>query len=206
MNSELGTSIGPMTKLFVCYDAVTALMERFCQNAFAPREAMAAGSRTCHLRVQPGRRPIAPSRPWGSARPLNCLRQLPGSLHRGQWDDGSLRMHWRCRRSAFAPHCGLRTAFLPCATNTLLNSCQGRRFAQAALKLCGSLEQRRDLGTCPTFTSLNAELVACHTSSQRTSRQHERDHPHTAGRNGDHHWRCLAWSRPLVLMAVPTKS
>ena len=89
-----GTSIGPTTKLFVCYHAVTALMERFCQNAFAPREAMAAGSRACHLRVQLGRRPIARSRPWGSTRPLNCLRQLPGSLHRGQWDGGSLRMHW----------------------------------------------------------------------------------------------------------------
>ena len=110
MSSELGTSIGPTTKSFVCYHAVTALMERFCQNAFAPREAMAAGSKACHLRVQLGRRPIAPSRPWGSTRPLNCLRQLPGSLHQRQWDGGSLRMHWRCRRSEFAPHCGLRTA------------------------------------------------------------------------------------------------
>src|SRR5215467_12864823 len=27
------TSIGQMTKLFVCYHAVTALTERFCQNA-----------------------------------------------------------------------------------------------------------------------------------------------------------------------------
>jgi hypothetical protein len=50
-----------MTKLFVCYHAVTALTERFCQNAFAPREAMAAGSRACHLRVQLDRRPIAPA-------------------------------------------------------------------------------------------------------------------------------------------------
>ena len=39
-----------MTKLFVCYHAVTALTERFCQNAFAPREAMAAKSRACQLR------------------------------------------------------------------------------------------------------------------------------------------------------------
>jgi hypothetical protein len=58
---------------------------------------------------------------------------------------------------------------------------QRRRFAQAALELCGSLEQRRDLGTCPTFIPLNAELVACctsrqRTSRQRTSRQRERDY------------------------------
>src|SRR5215469_787980 len=63
--------------------------------------------------------------------------------------------------------------FLPCATNTLVNTRQGRRFAQAALKLCGSLEQRRDLGACPTFISLNVELVACRTSTKRT-KQHER--------------------------------
>jgi hypothetical protein len=46
------------------------------------------------------------------------------------------------------------------ATHTLINTRQGRCFAQAAVKLCGLLEQRRDLGTCPTLTSLNAELVA----------------------------------------------
>jgi hypothetical protein len=63
--------------------------------------------------------------------------------------------------------------FLPCATNTLVKVRQGRRFAQAALKLCGSLEQRRDLGTYPTFMSLNVELVACRTSTTLT-RQHER--------------------------------
>ena len=33
MSSELGTSIGPMIKLFVSYDAVTAATERFCKNA-----------------------------------------------------------------------------------------------------------------------------------------------------------------------------
>ena len=29
-----------MTKLFLCYQVVTALMERLCQNAFAVRKAM----------------------------------------------------------------------------------------------------------------------------------------------------------------------
>jgi hypothetical protein len=46
------------------------------------------------------------------------------------------------------------------------------RSAQAALKLCGSLEQRRGLGTCPTFIPLNAEPVACRTSRPRKSTQH----------------------------------
>jgi hypothetical protein len=50
------------------------------------------------------------------------------------------------------------------ATHTLINTRQGRCFAQAAVKLCGLLEQRRDLGTCPTLTSLNAALVACRAS------------------------------------------
>ena len=65
--------------------------------------------------------------------------------------------------------------FLPCATNTLVNTRLGRPFAQAARSLCDSLEQRRDLGTCPTFISLTAELVACRTSRQRRSRQYGRD-------------------------------
>ena len=163
-----------MTKLFICYHAVTALTERFCQNAFAPREAMATGSGTCHFRIQLGRRPITSSRHWGSAHPLELPRQLPGSLHRGQWDGGNLRMHWRRRCSPFA--CGFKDRYVPCATNILLNTCQGRRFAQAVLKPCGSLEQRRDLGTRPTLISLNVRLAACLASSQRTSRQHERDH------------------------------
>src|SRR6516162_2874342 len=76
--------------LFVCYDAVTALRERFCQNAFA-RRGDGSRSGACHLGVQLG----------GSARLLHCPRQLPASLDRGQWDGGSLRMHWRCRVSAF---------------------------------------------------------------------------------------------------------
>ena len=64
--------------------------------------------------------------------------------------------------------------FLPCTTNTLVNSRQGRRVAQAALNLCRSLEQRRDLGICPTFISLNAELVACRTSTGWKLRQYKR--------------------------------
>jgi hypothetical protein len=36
-STELGIEHkGPVTKLFVCYLAVTALTERFCQNAYAP--------------------------------------------------------------------------------------------------------------------------------------------------------------------------
>jgi hypothetical protein len=57
---------------------------------------------------------------------------------------------------------------LSCAMNTLLNIGQRRRFAQAALKLWGSLEQRRDLGTYPTFISSNAEIAACRTSTKDT--------------------------------------
>ena len=49
--------------------------------------------------------------------------------------------------------------FLPCPTNTLVNTRQRRRFAQAALKLCGSLEQRRDLGNLPDFYTF--ECRAC---------------------------------------------
>ena len=73
----------------------------------------------------------------------------------------------------FAPHCGSRTEFLPCVTDPLVNTRPGRRIAQAALKSCGSFEQRRDLGTCPTFIPLNVELVACRTST-RPTKQHER--------------------------------
>jgi hypothetical protein len=62
------------------------------------------------------------------------------------------QVRWSCRRSTFGPH-AVKDRSLSCATNTLVNPCQGRRFAQAALKSCGSLEQPRDLGTCPTFMS-----------------------------------------------------
>ena len=62
-------------------------------------------------------------------------------------------------------HIAVRRRFLPCATNTLVNTRQGRRIAQAALNLCRWLEQHHDLGTCLTFISLNAKLVACRTST-----------------------------------------
>ena len=61
----------------------------------------------------------------------------------------------------------------PCATNILVNTRQGRRIAQAALELCGSSE-RRDFVTFISSMSLNAELVACRTSTSWKSRQHKR--------------------------------
>src|SRR5215470_2828641 len=64
--------------------------------------------------------------------------------------------------------------FLPCVTNPLVNTRPGRPFAQAARSLCDSLEQRRDLGTCLSFISLNAELVASRTSAPLGSRSHEK--------------------------------
>ena len=71
-------------------------------------------------------------------------------------------------------HIAVQEPVLPCVTNPLVNARPGRRIAQAALNLCGSLEQPRDLGTCPTFISLNAELVACRTSTPGKLRQHKR--------------------------------
>jgi hypothetical protein len=76
----------------------------------------------------------------------------------------ALKTRWRCRRFA------LGTAVLLWATNTLLNTCQGRRFARPALKLWSWREQHRDLGTCPTFLPLNAEPVACRTSKMESLR------------------------------------
>jgi len=73
----------------------------------------------------------------------------------------------------FAPNCGFKNRFLPCVTNPLVNTRPGRRVAQAALNLCDSLEQRRDLGICLSFISLNAELVASRTSTPLGSRSHE---------------------------------
>jgi hypothetical protein len=37
----------------------------------------------------------------------------------------------------------------PCVTNSLMSTCQGPHFAQAALKSCRSLEERLDLAACP---------------------------------------------------------
>ena len=64
-------------------------------------------------------------------------------------------------------------ALSPCATNSQINTRQGCRFAQAALELCGSPE-RRDSATFISSMSLNAELVACRTSTPWKSRQHKR--------------------------------
>ena len=74
----------------------------------------------------------------------------------------------------FAPNCGFKNRFLPCVTNPLVNTRPGRRVAQAALNLCDSLEQRRDLGICLSFISLNAELVASRTSTPLGSRSYEK--------------------------------
>ena len=62
-----------------------------------------------------------------------------------------------------APQGGL----YPCAVNTQIKTRQGDRFAQAALRLCSSFVQRRDLRNYPTFIRLNVELVASRTSRQR---------------------------------------
>jgi hypothetical protein len=118
--------------------------------------------------------------PWPFAHPISI-----GCADGGVTD--ALALPPVCLRATLR----FKDRFLPCPTNTLLNTRQRRRFAQAALKLCGSLEQRRDLGTCPTFIPLNAELVACRTSRQLTSRQRERDDPHNAGRDSDH--QRVAW-------------
>jgi hypothetical protein len=62
-----------------CYNAVTALTNRFCQNA------------------------VGPARPPGPSP----TRQLPAS---GARTAAVSQVRWSCRRSTFAPHCGLRTA------------------------------------------------------------------------------------------------
>jgi hypothetical protein len=73
------------------------------------------------------------------------------------------------------------------ATNILVNTGQGRRVAQAALELCGSPE-RRDLGTFISIISLNAELVACRTSTPWKSRQHKRRFGSTYRSGRSPHW------------------
>jgi hypothetical protein len=150
-------------KLLVCYRAVTALMVHFCKNAFAPREAMAAGSPrlgTCGANsVADQLRPLD----HGVRRPPTT----PGQFHRGHGTAAAYRCTEPLRRGVT---CGLRIVFLLCATTLLLNTCQGRRRAHAALKPWGLLEQRRDLGTCPTFIPLNAEFVACRTLKMESLR------------------------------------
>src|SRR6516162_9439836 len=103
-------------------------------------------------------------------RPVPPALRPPDNSSIGCADGGSatgaLELPPLCLRDT----CG-QGPLLPCGTITLVNTRQGRRFAQAARKLCGSLEQRRGLGTCPTFIPLNAELVACRTLMPRKSRQ-----------------------------------
>jgi len=48
-----------------------------------------------------------------------------------------------------------------------MNTRQVPRFAQAAVKSCGSLEQHLDLAICLILVPSNAELVACRTSRER---------------------------------------
>ena len=70
-------------------------------------------------------------------------------------------------------HLRFKDRCLPCATNTLRNTRQGRRVAQAALELCVSLE-RRDFVIFISSMSLNAELVACRISTPWKSRRRKR--------------------------------
>jgi hypothetical protein len=130
------------TKLFVCYFAVTTGTERFCQNAFAPREADNGGL------------PLAVNSAAAFGAPLELPPTTPqhpsGATGRQQLTD-VLRLI-KGRLSVI------------CAMNT-----QEHRRAHAAFELCYSLEQRRDLGSHPTFIALNiplnAELVACRASN-----------------------------------------
>jgi hypothetical protein len=68
----------------------------------------------------------------GPARPPPALRP-PDNSSIGCADRGGAKDALGCRRSVFAQHCGSRTAFMPCVTSTLFNTCQGgRRFASCA--------------------------------------------------------------------------
>ena len=96
--------------LFVCYDAVTALRERFCQNAFARR---GDGSRVRGL-------PLAS--PTRSADQLllldNGVRRAPciapGNCRLASIEGNGMAAAYGCTGAAaflrFARHCGLRTA------------------------------------------------------------------------------------------------
>jgi hypothetical protein len=91
-----------------------------------------------------------------------------------------------------------------CLTTLVSNQLNARddgRFANSPLKpwfdrlasgngLCCSFAdgfsvQDVDWNTQEGHYRVNAKLVACRTSRQRTSRQRERHHPHHAGRNSD---------------------
>src|ERR1700757_4851810 len=96
------------------------------------------------------------SRMNGTSKQMFVLKSQ-GSLDRTYYLTGQARCRGQSRLKD------------PC-TNAPVNARQGRRFAQTALKQCGSLEQRRDLATCPTFIPLNAELVACRTLRQLSLR------------------------------------
>ena len=73
----------------------------------------------------------------GSARPPPFAhRQLKLGCAAGGSARDALDLPPLCFRATLR----FKDRVLPCATNTLLNTCQGRRFAQAAIKSCGSLE------------------------------------------------------------------
>ena len=99
------------------------------------------------LAVQLGRRPSFPanSTVWFGAQlelpPTDTPKQPPSGAMGGDGATEALALPplWLGAALRF------KAAFLLCATNI-----QDRRRAQAALKLYGSLEQCRDLGTCPT--------------------------------------------------------
>ena len=100
----------------------------------------------------------------GGSDPSPRALRPPDNPAWGARTAAALQTRWRYCRFA------LGTAVLLWATNTLLNTCQGRRFAQPALKLWSWREQRRDLAICQTFLPLNAELVACRTSKMESLR------------------------------------
>ena len=100
----------------------------------------------------------------GGSDPSPRALRPPDNRAWGARTEAALQTRWRYCRFA------LGTPVLLWATNTLLNTCQGRRFAQPALKLWSWREQRRDLAICQTFLPLNAELVGCRTSKMESLR------------------------------------
>src|SRR5262249_50511047 len=102
--------------------------------------------------------------------PGGALMMLPGEVLLPQNRAAGMGIFFTWYYAGLAFSATQAESLCPCPTNTLINARPSRRFAQAALEPCSSLEQHRDLATCPTFIPLNAELVVCHTSRQRTSR------------------------------------